>query len=193
VALVVLGLVLLGIEAFVVPGFGVAGVLGLAATAAGLFLSLIGGEIVTNEDLGRAGATVGFGLVIMLAGGIGLLWLLPKRPGLEGLVLRSRLGVPDVRRERRSAAPPRAGEPGPAERPSLVGARGVAASDLRPAGIAHIGGERVDVVTRGDYVPAGEPIEVIGDEGYRRVVRRLEGGQEDAAEANSRRPGDAGS
>jgi membrane-bound ClpP family serine protease len=33
-------------------------------------------------------------------------------------------------------------------------------------------GERVDVVTRGDYILAGDTIEVVADEGYRRVVRR---------------------
>lgn len=71
----------------------------------------------------------------------------------------------------------------PAERPeavaetepahSLVGVRGVAQSDLRPGGIAELGGQRVDVVTEGDYVRAGEPVEVVADERYRRVVRRV--------------------
>jgi hypothetical protein len=41
------------------------------------------------------------------------------------------------------------------------------------------------VVTQGDYITAGEPIEVIGDEGYRRVVRRLERGERDIATASS--------
>jgi membrane-bound serine protease (ClpP class) len=50
---------------------------------------------------------------------------------------------------------------------------GVALSDLRPSGYARIGNRRVDVVTRGDYIATGEPIEVIADEGYRRVVRRV--------------------
>lgn len=49
---------------------------------------------------------------------------------------------------------------------------GIALSDLRPAGVAHIDGQRVDVVTEGDYIAAGERIEVLHDEGWRRVVRR---------------------
>jgi membrane-bound serine protease (ClpP class) len=49
----------------------------------------------------------------------------------------------------------------------------VALSDLRPSGIASIDGERVDVVTEGEHISEGEPIEVMLDEGYRRVVRRL--------------------
>ena len=47
----------------------------------------------------------------------------------------------------------------------------MALSDLRPAGFARLGGARVDVVTRGEYVAAGEAVEVVADEGYRRVVR----------------------
>ena len=45
-------------------------------------------------------------------------------------------------------------------------------------GIARIQGKRVDVVTEGDYISAGERIEVTSDEGYRRVVRRLGDGEE---------------
>jgi membrane-bound serine protease (ClpP class) len=53
----------------------------------------------------------------------------------------------------------------------------VALSDLQPGGFSRIHGERVDVVTQGDFVLAGEPIEVVKDEGYRRVVPRLQGGE----------------
>jgi membrane-bound ClpP family serine protease len=38
--------------------------------------------------------------------------------------------------------------------------------------MASVDGRRVDVVTAGEHIAAGEPIEVIRDEGYRRVVRR---------------------
>ena len=185
VVLVLLGLVLLGLEVFVIPGFGVAGILGLSALVAGLFLSLIGREIVTNEDLVRAGSTVGFALLIVLVGGVLLLWLLPRTTRFEGLVLSAQLATADARPQlkrgsgRSSGRPARdaaAGEAqqGPAVAASLVGARGMAASDLRPGGIARIKGERVDVVSQGDYISAGEPIIVISDEGYRRVVQRLE-------------------
>ena len=63
----------------------------------------------------------------------------------------------------------------------------MALSDLRPAGFARLGGARVDVVTRGEYVAAGEPVEVVADEGYRRVVRRLAPRSEPAVEAPARR------
>jgi membrane-bound serine protease (ClpP class) len=191
VVLVLLGLVLLVLEAFVIPGFGVAGILGLLALVAGLFFSLIGGEIVTNEDLVRAGSTVGASLLTMLAGGAVLLWLLPRTGRFNGLILRTRLGVADAPRSRRGnrspAVSPSASDTVAAEKTSLMGARGVAISDLRPGGFARIKGERVDVVTQGDYISAGELVQIIGDEGYRRVVRRLQDGEENLKEPDSRR------
>jgi membrane-bound serine protease (ClpP class) len=185
IVLVILGLLLLGLEIFVIPGFGVAGILGILSLATGLFLSLIGGEIVTSEDLLRAGSTVAVALLMMVGGGIVLLWFLPRTAASGAFVLRARLGTSDGQPEQPrpnrlatallpgpAAAKARRGH-GPVDAQSLVGATGVAISDLRPAGFARIGDERIDVVTTGDYISAGHPIEVVSDEGYRRVVRRL--------------------
>jgi membrane-bound ClpP family serine protease len=57
---------------------------------------------------------------------------------------------------------------------SLVGHSGVAEAQLRPAGIARIDGRRVDVVSRGEMIAAGEPVRVIEVVGNRVVVARLE-------------------
>jgi membrane-bound serine protease (ClpP class) len=53
-----------------------------------------------------------------------------------------------------------------------LGQRGTAASPLRPAGLAHLAGERVDVVSDGEFIDAGAPLEVIRVDGNRIVVRR---------------------
>jgi len=55
---------------------------------------------------------------------------------------------------------------------SLVGRHGVTETQLRPAGKATIGGQRVDVVTDGGFVEAGERIVVASVDGPRVVVRR---------------------
>ena len=55
-------------------------------------------------------------------------------------------------------------------RDDLLGKEGVAVTDLRPAGTARIGDERVDVVTEGEYVAQGSPVRVLRSEGYRHVV-----------------------
>ncbi|RIK44408.1 MAG: hypothetical protein DCC58_08345 [Chloroflexi bacterium] len=185
VALVVLGIALLGVEAFIVPGFGVAGILGIIALLAGVFLSLIGDEIVTDEALMRAGLTVAAVFVFLLLGVIALLLLLPSSSRWSRLVLSAQVGVPDAPQEPRKRRRLRAARPeeylaGPARPPaaepqtSLLHARGVALSDLRPSGFALIRGARVDVVSDGDFIPAGSEIEVYLDEGYRRVVRLVD-------------------
>lgn len=176
VALVVVGLALIGVEIFLLPGFGVAGVLGIAAFLGGLFLSLIG-EGAASADFLRAGlmllASVG---IVALGGwaaivhlpkgrpwrGLGLPEVLPAGPGIESPGGRPRRG-------RRGATARRSG-PAPG---SLEGARGTAITDLHPTGVANIDGRRVDVVTEGGYIATGTEIEVIADEGYRRVVRAV--------------------
>jgi len=55
---------------------------------------------------------------------------------------------------------------------TLSGAEGVAESVLRPSGVARLDGRRVDVVSRGEMIQAGERIRVIEMEGNRVVVAR---------------------
>ena len=57
----------------------------------------------------------------------------------------------------------------------LVGKDGIAATPLRPAGVAVIGGQRVDVVTRGDFLEKDAAIVVVDNSGNRVVVRRKDG------------------
>ena len=60
----------------------------------------------------------------------------------------------------------------PAGDKSWLGKGGTAVSPLRPAGIAEIEGERVDVVSDGEFIEPGEPITVTRVDGNRIVVRR---------------------
>jgi membrane-bound serine protease (ClpP class) len=77
----------------------------------------------------------------------------------------------DVRLEPDRVPRPVVDEPG--SEGSMEGAIGVAVSDLRPGGIVEIDGHRLDAVTSGEYLAAGVAIEVIRDDRYRRVVRKL--------------------
>lgn len=198
VVLVIIGVVLIGVEVFVIPGFGVPGILGAVSLLGGFYLSVQGGEIVTDDDVNRSLSIVAGGFVLIVAGTLLILFLLPKATAFRGLVLQAQVNMPTpvperqnrgIRRFFSAPEPPKpAGAPVPVsrpeslrlrnlerddERPSLAGLRGTALSDLRPGGVATIQGQRVDVVTEGDYIAAGEPIEVTLDERYRRVVRRV--------------------
>ena len=56
----------------------------------------------------------------------------------------------------------------------LVGSAGTVETDLRPAGTARLDGRRVDVVSRGELIEAGQAIRVIEVSGNRVVVARID-------------------
>ena len=58
---------------------------------------------------------------------------------------------------------------------SYIDMEGTAVTDLRPAGIAVINGNRVDVVTRGEYLEKDASILVIAVTGNQIIVRKKEG------------------
>lgn len=57
------------------------------------------------------------------------------------------------------------------EKEELVGKKGTTMTDLRPAGIAEIEGARVDVVSEGGYIRSGKTVVVVKVDGTRVVVR----------------------
>ena len=60
------------------------------------------------------------------------------------------------------------------DRVELLGTTGTALTDLRPAGVARFGQDRVDVVSEGDFVPVGSTLKVLRVEGSRVTVRKVE-------------------
>lgn len=159
VLLLGLGLVALLVEVFILPGFGAAGILALAAFGAAIVLALVGGS-PTSGDVAQALAVLGASLVITVS--VAYAWLrhLPSSGRFSGLFLRH-------------SAQQSEGYISALPRPDLVGQDGVAVTDLRPAGLAQIGAERVDVVTEGEYVSQGTPVRVLRSEGYRHIVRGI--------------------
>ena len=84
-------------------------------------------------------------------------------------------------RQPAGAAPPEEGLDATADDPeqtdlryaSLLGAIGVAATPLRPAGTVRLGDQYVDVVAEGSYVEAGSRIQVVEVEAHRIVVKEV--------------------
>jgi len=153
------GLVLLAVELFVIPGFGVVGALGILALLGGLTLSLVGAG-ATSDMLISAVSRIVMALLVALLAGLLLLRFFPRLPFANRLVLDADLG----------SGPSHGSAPESDQR--WLGKHGRAASVLRPAGIADFEHERVDVVADGVMIEAGEDIEVIRVDGNRIVVRR---------------------
>jgi len=62
----------------------------------------------------------------------------------------------------------------PDELIGFMGLTGTVVTDLRPAGMARINNQRVDVVSRGEYIDKGAGIVVLSVEGNRVVVKQVE-------------------
>jgi membrane-bound serine protease (ClpP class) len=154
------GVILLALELLVIPGFGVAGILGGAAILASLALSMVGPGDTPTFMLVAAGRVV-FALLFALLASLVLLRFLPRLPFGRRLILQRGLAAADG-----YAAAPESDR-------QWLGKQGRATSPLRPAGIAEIDGQRVDVVSDGEHVDAGAPIQVTRVDGNRIVVRHI--------------------
>jgi membrane-bound serine protease (ClpP class) len=174
VVIVGVGLVLLGLEIFVLPGFGVVGVLGMLVVLTGIYLSLFGPD-PSAGDLLRAGLVLATAVGVTLLVAWALLRSLPPaaRPGAGGIFLPHRAASPVGPGTRHR------------ERGEVLGRTGTAITDLRPAGTALFEEERLDVVAESGWIPAGTPIRIVGAEGYRRVVRPLDPGGEDGTRGDA--------
>jgi len=166
--LFLVGIILLIVEIFVLPGFGVAGFAGLACVFVSIGLASI--PDVTGKD--QIPVPKSDFLLPMakqfLAGALGSLVLafllarfLPKVPFLRGLALAPAAPQTGSAVAAAPGAPPH----------RLVGSKGVAESQLRPAGRAKIDGEHLDVVAEGAFVPPGTRVRVVAVRGNVIVVR----------------------
>ncbi len=111
--LVAIGIVLIGIEIFVIPGFGVAGVLGIMSLASGLILAMSGrefGNFELTDDVIRAGWAVAITLGLVLVALVALTLIVPKNPSTRrfgGLALAAT--VDDSHQGQKARAPKQPG------------------------------------------------------------------------------------
>ncbi len=157
ITLLAVGALLLAAEAILIPGIGFVGVAGLAAVIASVVFTLnaipgVGAPAV----VGVLGASTALTLSVFLA------WMrhLPNSTRFAGLFLRH-------------ATDRSAGYISAPERLDLVGRTGMAVTALRPSGTVEVDGERIDVVTEGEFLPGGTAVTVVRAESYRHVVRAL--------------------
>lgn len=159
------GAVLLCLEVFVIPGFGVAGIMGIAAMIVAVIAGLLenfalpsGGEI----DLGviwRAMLT--FCCALALA--VGAIALLMSKYGSRLVGRRT-----ELTHQQRVAD----GYIGVDTAPSrLVGREGVAATALRPSGKVEVDGEHYDAVALGGFIEAGSRVRITKFENAQLYVR----------------------
>jgi membrane-bound serine protease (ClpP class) len=164
--LIVIGLLLLGFEMFVIPGFGIAGIAALLVISAGLLLSLQDfvlpdPEFPWQQELLIRNLTQVLAAVVaaIVASIVGVRYLLPQSsrvvagPYLEATLQEAR----DLSDQTRSVQ---------------VGDTGRALSFLRPSGKADIAGELLDVISEAEFIEKDATIRVVDVRGNRIVVER---------------------
>ncbi len=156
--LFVAGLILLALEIFVIPGFGVAGVAGIMFILAGLTLSLVDNVIFEFEGLG-AFRTV-LGLLVRVMASVVIAFVvsiyISKKVGssqwFQGIALDAEqqkdngfIGIDTHQKE-------------------MIGKVGAAYTVLRPSGKVMVDGELFDAKAEIGFIDKGEEVKVIRDE-----------------------------
>ena len=147
--LLVLGFALVVVDVFVTPGLDLLGIVGVIAVLAGVVYAYL--------ELGMLAAVVV--ALFGVAATVLLVRLLVRRRLWKRLVLDSAT----ARDEGYHASPDGLAE--------LVGQVGVAVTPLRPSGRARFGERLADVVTEGDFIDPGRPVQVLEVQGVRVVVQ----------------------
>lgn len=167
IALILAGFLLILAEIFLLPGFGLAGILGFVSLLGGAYLALVKAPIPEftwewihfNEAIYTLTVTIISFVAFVGISGL----LLPYSPLGRALMLQTALDVDagytaqsqnDVSRS--------------------IGLTGVALSALRPSGKGRFGTEKYDIVTRGEFVDEGTAIRIIESSGNRYVVTAID-------------------
>jgi len=156
---ILMGMLFLMLEAFVFPGFGVAGVAGIIFILWGLYLLLLPDVPVGEEVLSQASN----GLIIGIIG------------GLVGLVLLFRamtktkfwrdLTSPDIQKREDGYVASFGWE-------KLVGEEALTETDLHPSGWINVGNERVFALSEGNFIDKDVKVVILSVDGNRVVVRK---------------------
>ena len=179
---ILLGVVLLLLEIFVIPGFGIAGIAGVVLILIGMFGTFVPSEPgpwrvvpqlpATWEAMKSAAMAMMIAVVLSAVAMWYIAKWLPETTLGRQLVLSG-----EFARDQTFEAGTTAIETVAVD----VADRGITLSMLRPAGKARLRGEVRDVVTQGEMIDQGAEIEVVSVSGNRIVVRALEGGQDGLA------------
>lgn len=150
IALILLGLLLIAAEVYLIPGMNIIGILG--------FL-LIGFAIVYGFT--EAGFWGGSALLVGSCVATGLMFFgMWKSGAWERFVLATNLRVDERVVQRESE-----------DRARYLGRTGLAITPLRPTGVVEIDGERIEVVTEGDFIASGSEVRIVAMDRRRYFVR----------------------
>jgi membrane-bound serine protease (ClpP class) len=164
ILLFIIGIILLLLEIFVIPGFAITGVIGIILIIGSIFLSLVGNSLpfwdsgAVSRAIIQLSASLLFAFILIYI----LAKYLPKSSAFSRLVLSN-----EEKADQGFVSYPSIKE--------LIGMEGIALTTLRPAGSVEINGQKYDVVADWEYISKGNKVKVIRVEGIKVVVKELKG------------------
>lgn len=169
ILLFIVGLILLALEVFVIPGFGVAGIAGIICTVAGLVLSLVGNDGLSFEAVPTSQIATSLWMVTLsLIASVALCVFLGNK------FFKAKKGSPLARLTLETVQETSEGYVGVEKDAveALVGHDGTAATDLRPGGKVVVDGVTYDAISDGTYIERGTTVRVTATSSGQIVVSR---------------------
>jgi membrane-bound serine protease (ClpP class) len=147
-----IGLILLALEIFVVPGFGLPGIAGLSCIFAGIYLAMVKRPVPEfswdYQTLNTAMLTI-LCMAVAVAIGIVIIWKMAPESRLKQLMVLSASEQADL------------GYTASENLEALVGQSGKSLTHLRPAGKALIGDEPIKVQSQGEFIEKNSAVTVV--------------------------------
>ncbi len=153
ILLFLIGLLLVGLELFVIPGFGIAGISGIVMVMGGLVLSLIN-NVDFNFDNVQSGA-VSAALMTVIAGMVlsfGLIFYISSKIGSKGLFKKMALETVLDKKDGYVGVSMKGLE--------LIGKIGVTSTVLRPSGKVQIDNVTYDAISEQEFIEKGTEVKV---------------------------------
>lgn len=151
IILFLVGIILMIVEMFT-PGFGLAGLSGIAI--------LIFDVIYSANSFQQGFWLMLFVMTVVAIFFIVFLYMISHDKLPSKMILKD-------------ATSHKSGFSSAADKQQLIAVEGVSVTELRPAGIADLNDQRLDVVSHGDYIERNKRIRVIAVEGNRIIVKEI--------------------
>jgi membrane-bound serine protease (ClpP class) len=162
----IVGIVLLAIEIFVVPGFGVFGILGIIFILAGLTTGMLPNEQFDFTFV-SSGKLFGALLTVILAATVATVLIFTLTPKINQWESFSRISLATTQQKSE-------GYTSSFYARELMGKEGVSHTRLMPSGKVIIDDEMYDAYSRGEFIDRGEKIKVISTEGTSLRIKKVD-------------------
>ncbi|SDC79462.1 membrane-bound serine protease (ClpP class) [Halanaerobium congolense] len=149
VILFIIGIILILAEIFIIPGFGIAGISGIAVVLASLFFIFPNSSIAVNVLLAVVLFTLVIGILMVKKFGTSRFW--------------QKISLDNSSENYFSST----------SKKDYLNQEAVTLSKLRPAGTIKVGEERIDAVSEGSFIEKGKKVKVVSVSGSRVVVRKI--------------------